>query len=429
MTITHLKYGKKILLLALFGLTCGMNALQAQTIVTDSVDVKFLQSKSVLNPDLDDNKANLDKMIKVMKERADSADLYHLRHIKVIGSASPEGSVEINRSLSQKRANSIFDYIGERVPLGNTPTVFEFIGRDWKGLYKLVLEDPQVPFRAEVLQLLSPVVQADSVTPAQSDLLLRNLKNIHDEKPYLYLYTHLFPKLRDSRLAVEYEFLNPIPAIADTLPVALIEEIPDPVVIEQEIVTEPVIPVKTCRPFYMGLKTNMLSGALLLPNIGAEFYLGRNWSVVGNWTYGWWDRNNTHWYWRGYGGDLAVRKWFGAKADDKPLTGHHLGAYAGVLTYDFEFGGVGHMGGRPGHSLWDRCLFTAGIEYGYSMPIARRLNLDFTLGVGYISGKIVKYHPVGDKYLWDSTRNFKGVLPTKLEISLVWLIGCDNYNR
>ncbi len=422
----------KVLYLAIFGISAifGSQSLKAQNIVSDSTEVKFLQSRSVLNTALDKNKPNLDRMLRVLKERKDSADYYRLRNIKVIGSASPEGSVKINRTLSQKRANSIFNYIGERIPLDYSLTKFEFLGRDWKGLYNMVHSDSAVPYRQEVLAILESVNGLDTVTSFESDKTLNKLKSLHNGVPYRYLYYHLFPSLRNSKLFVEYDFLQPTHEIVDSLPETPQIVVTDSILlIEDEFIPQPIIPAGSARSFYMGLKTNLLSDALLLPNIGVEFYLGKNWSVVGNWTYGWWDKNKTHWYWRGYGGDIAVRKWFGHAAEEKPLTGHHLGVYGGVLTYDFEAGGKGYMGGRPGHNLWNRCLFTAGVEYGYSLPIARHFNLDFTLGIGYIGGKIVKYKPQGDKYIWESTRNFKGVLPTKAEISLVWLIGSGNYNK
>ncbi len=178
----------------------------------------------------------------------------------------------------------------------------------------------------------------------------------------------------------------------------------------------------------MALKTNMLYDALAVPNIGAEFYVGRNWSVVGNWMYAWWSKDSAHRYWRIYGGDIAVRRWFGKAAGEKPLTGHHLGLYGGVVTYDFEFGGTGYMGGIPGGTLWDRCQYVAGIEYGYSLPIARRLNIDFTIGLGYRQGKRVKYEAGQKWYVWKSTVMERWIGPTKAEVSLVWLIGRGNEN-
>lgn len=87
------------------------------------------------------------------------------------------------------------------------------------------------------------------------------------------------------------------------------------------------------------------------------------------------------------------------------------------------------MGGKPTGSLWDRCHWGISAEYGFSLPVARRLNIDFSLGVGYQTGHVYEYLPMDDHYVWQVTRNRHWFGPTKLEISLVWLLGCDNYNR
>ena len=42
------------------------------------------------------------------------------------------------------------------------------------------------------------------------------------------------------------------------------------------------------RSYYMSLKTNALYDLLAIPNLGAEFYLGSNFSIAGNWHYVWW---------------------------------------------------------------------------------------------------------------------------------------------
>lgn len=182
------------------------------------------------------------------------------------------------------------------------------------------------------------------------------------------------------------------------------------------------------RHFYMSLGTNMLYDALLVPNINVEFYLGRQWSLSADWMYGWWDRKNRNRYWRVYGGEMAVRRWIGAASRHKPLTGHHIGAYVQAITYDFEFGGKGQMSGKPGGSIFDRCSLGAGIEYGYSLPVASRVNIDFTLGVGYFGGKVLDYNVIDGHYVWQGTKHFNWFGPTKAEISFVWLIGNGNVN-
>ena len=189
-------------------------------------------------------------------------------------------------------------------------------------------------------------------------------------------------------------------------------------------VTDSVVPfteLKCRRPLYIGLKTNMLYDALLIPTLGAEFYVGRGFSVTGQWSYAWWSRDARHRYWRFYGGDAGVRRWFGKAAKDKPLTGHHLGVYGQIFTYDFETGGNGQMGAKFNYG--------GGIEYGFALPIARRLNIDFSIGIGFIAGKYYRYKPIDGHYVWQSTHHRRWFGPTKAEISLVWLIGCGNRNK
>ena len=196
------------------------------------------------------------------------------------------------------------------------------------------------------------------------------------------------------------------------------------VIVEPE---EPEEPEK--QPFYWALKTNLLYDVALVPNMGAEFYVGKNWSVGANWMYAWWKNDHAGKYWRIYGGDIYARRWFGKKAEEKPLTGHHVGVYAQMLTYDFCLGNRGYMGGTPGGNFWDKASWAAGIEYGYSHPISRRLNLDFTIGIGYLQGKYHEYIPEDDCYVWQTTKNRKWFGPTKAEVSLVWLLGQSNENE
>ena len=64
----------------------------------------------------------------------------------------------------------------------------------------------------------------------------------------------------------------------------------------------------------------------------------------------------------------------------------------------------------------------------YSMPIAERLNIDFSLVAGYMGGRYYKYIPIDGHYVWQSTHNRHWWGPTKIEVTLVWLLGNNNYN-
>ncbi len=180
-------------------------------------------------------------------------------------------------------------------------------------------------------------------------------------------------------------------------------------------------PVRNSRPFCMSVSTNMLFDLLATPNIGAEFHIAENWSVAANWHYAWWQSIPDNFFWRTYGGNISVRKYFGKKAKEKPLTGHHLGVYGQMITYDFEFGAMGYLA--------DRWNWSAGVEYGYSLPVARKLNIEFTFGAGYHWGVYAEYFPVDDHYVWQGTKRRRYIGPTKCEISLVWLLGSSNSNK
>lgn len=72
--------------------------------------------------------------------------------------------------------------------------------------------------------------------------------------------------------------------------------------------------------------------------------------------------------------------------------------------------------------------YGGGIEYGYAIPISRRLNIDFSFGIGYFGGEYNLYEPIFNDYLWIEKDQIKWIGPIKLEISFVWLIGRNNYN-
>lgn len=385
------------------------------------------------------SKWNLDREIGDNAARLDSIDyrfttlfgdsIYRLRHVSIIGGASPEGSVSFNELLSKQRAATLFDYLSKYRKLAEADKDYSYLGRNWEGVLLYARLDSKLPYRAETIALLEDIAIEKRLTGREPARSLERIKELRGGIPYDYLLTNIFPKVRASKVVMYFdkvlapEYLLPKPE-------------PKPEIVEEDSLVREVVVVDTIycppcpeKPFYMDIRTNMLFDALAVPNIGIDFYLGKNFTIGANWMYAWWKTDPRHRYWRIYGGEINARRFFGAKALEKPLTGHHLGIYAGALTFDFEWGGKGYMGGKPGGTLWDRCMIYGGIEYGYSLPVSKRLNIDFTIGIGYMGGKLVKYNPMDDCYVWESTSNYKWFGPTKAEVSLVWLIGRGNTNQ
>ena len=405
-------------------------SVAAQTMWSDSVKIYFKQSRINYVPTLHGNQLALDKIADSLAIVGGDTSLYRLRRIHVVGAASPEGSIRFNKWLSEQRAATLFNYLTSNgtflTSVADSVKTHEFLGRDWRGLLRMVQNDYNTPSRDEVIALLNDIISTDGAVIDGVDPLIR-LKRLAGGKPYLYMYRKMFPELRASKVVLWFDRVpNPFnaPSIAPRLAPLSLSYAPVPEISVNAVPQ----PRKAPSPFYMSLRTNMLYDLGLVPNIGADFYLGKNFSLSAFWTYAWRKTDRKHWYWRTYGGDVALRYWFGKAAAAKPLTGHHIGIYAQALTYDFEFGNKVYMAGQPGGNIFDQANLGAGIEYGYSLPIAPRLNLDFTASVGYMGGKCWEYVAEDDCYVWQRTKKTRWFGPTKLEVSLVGLIGKANIN-
>lgn len=423
----------------------------------DSVKVYFRVGYSQYNPAFGNNREAMDSFI-VKVRQANAAD--SIERMVVRGFASPDGTNKANERLARRRCSNIADYISEKAGIDHNRIETQPGGIAWDELRTMVAENPRVPSQDKVLDILdnTPVWIFDTQGRVIGGRKMQ-LMALDAGRPYRWMLEHIFPKLRNSVAVTLYlKSPNIVPvtdntaltnksedALKATTTDALLQKA------ELEAATEsyyahrdtvvaqssanytnfPVEIKKPKSPQYFALKTNMLYDAALIPNLGAEFYLGKNISIYGDWMYAWWKNDNKHRYWNIYGGNLGLRWWLGKKAHEKPLTGHHVGIYGGAFIFDFEFGNRGYMGGKPGGTLLDQCFINAGVEYGYSLPVAKHFNIDFSVGFGYISGKYMEYIPDGFEhgYLWQSTKRFGWIGPTKLEISLVWLIGRGNVNK
>lgn len=408
-------------LLLILGHAWGQDSTNRQK--SDSVRIYFRAGEVFPDPAFRGNSERIGAFA-LRLETLLSDTACRVRGIRIVSGASPEGSTSLNKKLSEGRAEQFQKYVN-RWFSGNDIPVFSLApGIDWERLILLTEADPGVPLRAEALDILRNTPEWITHDGKVTDGRKRRLALLGGGRTWRYMERHFFPELRSSVLKLWYECTRPDTVVVIRTDTTEIVRTDSLIVLRTDTVTiiedaVPIIPA-SCRPFYLGLSTNLLYDALLIPNIGMEIYLGRGWSVAGNWMYAWWKSDRSHRYHRIYGGDLELRRRFGTKPGRSPLTGHHAGIYGQLLTYDLEWGGKGYLG--------DRWSYGAGIAYGYSAPIGRRLNLDFTLGVGYLGGEYFEYVPQDGLYMWQATKQRHWFGPTKVAVSLVWLIGCNNHN-
>lgn len=387
-------------------------------IMSDSVTVYFPVSRSNLETGYMDNGIRLDTFMC----HIDSILLVHpapiVRNVEVYGAASPEGSYEFDRLLSGQRADEILKFLGRKLQIPDSVVSVRYAVRNWKVLRSVLGSDSLIPGREAVMSLLDSNLSyvSGSMTKRQSDRLLQKIRSLDNGKPYRMMLKKIFPFLREASLIIT--FYSGIEKIR-----------PDSLVIRPKTVSPDTIPLRFSLPEFpeipesrtkWALRTNMLLDVFGVPGIGAELSLGQHLSLQGEWMYAWWSHRADNFFWRLYGGDIGVRWWFGKQAARRRLSGHHIGVYAQALIWDFEFGKRGYMGGVPGDAIWQRANIGAGVEYGYSLPVADRWNIDFCIGIGYLGGSYREYLPLCGQYVWQRTKNLNYVGPTKAEIALVY---------
>lgn len=274
--------------------------------------------------------------------------------------------------------------------------------KDWILLREKVEADLQTPDREEVLLLLD----YHRNHPSRCEKLLRRLNG---GKAYRYIVAHLLPRLY---IPVK----KPLPALsaAEATPIYIkvgsvwagqISTLP-----AQEEARKPRAEE---RRTVLAVKNNQLYDLALAPNLELELPLGRRWSVNAEYKCPWWANSAKKLCYRLLSGGVEGRCWLGNRTRRRSLTGHFLGVYAEGGSYDFQF----HADGRQGDYY-----VASGLTYGYAKQIARHFSLEFSLGIGYLSTAYRRYVSFGESLVRTDTGSYRGVMPTKAKISLVWLL-------
>ena len=180
-----------------------------------------------------------------------------------------------------------------------------------------------------------------------------------------------------------------------------------------------IAPGKSRRRPLFAVKTNLLFDAALMLNIELEVPIGKRWSLNGEYMFPWWLINDDRYCLQILMGGLEVRYRPGKRSGRDVLTGHFIGLYAGGGKYDLQWDKNGYQG---------EFFIAAGVSYGYAQSIARNLRLEYNIGIGMLRTDYRHYHSRDNHrtLLWQENGEYTWLGPTKLKISLVWLITGKN---
>ncbi|MBR5131614.1 MAG: DUF3575 domain-containing protein [Alistipes sp.] len=444
----------------------GGDALSCDNSQDTTFKINFRFDSYAIDPNYRNNKSafeQLDRTIKGLNgERIDS--------IVITTKASPEGVLEHNIALARKRANSMRTYMTEKYPeLGSRLRVFAE-GEAWSELREFIANDTKLSSnsKARILAIL------DNETISVGTRKWR----LERDPEYDYIYNRYYPALRNSAIyqiysngkqvtpatiesVAQQEVAEHIAEAAPTKSSQLSEEKPTEVVadekptevvaeekptqevaekvadevaekvadevaesIVQEQPTEEVAEMPTARiepiikrdTMVVALKSNMLYDALTVLNAEVEVPISRHFSVAVEYLFPWWESGNKYCLQLL---ELGVegRYWFRNNVNKRDrLTGHFLGVYGMSAMYDIQ------RDYNPAHQgeFW-----SAGLTYGYAMRVGKqkRISLEFSLSVGYLTTDYRNYFPADDyselyidKLGYGRLRYFG---PTKLKVSLV----------
>ena len=398
-------------ILILVVIACGFSLnVSASTSKDSTVVQKFQISYPVNDTELHENYLDNQSSLSIIKKyfikspRIDSIVIYSY--------ASPEGPYKLNRRLAKERGERARKYLLEHMKsfrdFPDSLIIIKPTAENWEGLWDMVHKYYPYSDKRDVLNLLD----REDISNDTKKLLL---KKLNGGRPWGFIKAKILPNLRYATWVAEWVH---VPEVNVTTP--SLDEVKSNIKTELFHHTEfspvrrPVIRQDNAQKIILALKTNLLYDALSLTNFSVEVPVYKDKvSLLYYHQFPWWTwgQADNEFCTRFLSIGAEARWWF--KTKDR-LNGHFLGAYSESGKYDFEY---------QRSICYQGEFYSAGLSYGYAMPIGRYLNLEFSISAGYASIPYRGYTPSEDYEILWRDQNKVGRLhyfgPTKAQVSLV----------
>ena len=327
----------------------------------------------------------------------------------IVSSSSPDGNTSFNLRLARMRADNTVSQVYRLLPeFRNASLRTDHYEESWDIVRQVLENDPDFPQREQMLSILD--------TDLSEEMKEASLKKCTEGWAYLienYIYAFrnstIYLWLDLKGVVDEYVRIAPLPTLSQ-LTDTLVFDAPVPAVTRAYHEGSAFTP---SPDIIWALRTNLLVPAL---NAGLEIPIKENWSLGLDYYFPWfWPNQKNKNCFEFLGWSVEGRYWFGRDRQPQDrLKGHSVGLYVGGGYYDFERNYRGMQGQ----------FVSPGLDYTYAMPIGRkkRLNLEFTLAVGYIRSWGTTYNVYGDYgalYPDEGTVIWDYVGPTKAAVTLV----------
>lgn len=170
----------------------------------------------------------------------------------------------------------------------------------------------------------------------------------------------------------------------------------------------------------IAVKSNLLSDALLNPNVGVEIGLAPRWTLDVTGQLNAWDLSHDR-RWKHWTLQPEARYWFCDR-----FGGHFVGLHAHGGQFNIGgFDGRLNLFGTDARKLADTryqgWFVGAGVAYGYAWVLGRHWNLEGEIGFGYSYTRYDRFRCAGCGKKTETGRSHHYVGPTKAAINLVYL--------
>ncbi|MFP5154233.1 DUF3868 domain-containing protein [Bacteroides clarus] len=158
----------------------------------------FEVNKVDIRPEYMNNPVELTKIHTAIDDLKSDKSI-EVQRLEIIGYASPEGTLAVNKRLSEGRAMALRRYLTARYDFPRNLYHIVFGGENWEGLVK-ALHTIDMDYKDEVLE----IIKNTSVEEGRETKLMR----LHGGVPYRYLLKNIFPGLRVAICKVNYDIRN-----------------------------------------------------------------------------------------------------------------------------------------------------------------------------------------------------------------------------
>lgn len=379
----------KLYIIILFFLSFAIKFTYAQQVQTE-LRVDFRLSSAVIEPDYLNNAQQLSEIIDFIN-RVNSDPSVEIVSVAFCGTASPEGSVQLNRQLAQKRLKALENIIRSKIDIPEMLVSRNDFHISWDEL-KSWVSNSDLAQKQTILEIINEEPEMTTESNGLTfDTRLQKLRTLDNGSVWKVLTNRFFVNMRSASVVITTFHKKDLDAVDMPNEVTIdleqtiivqaepeIEPEPEPeteLEIEPEAEPEPESAYKMSYIPHIHLKTNALGWGLAMANLAGEVDLCKHLSFTLPIYYSSWNYFTYTLKFRILEFQPELRAWLSNRND-----GVFFGAHFGIAWYDFAFKGKYRY---QDHNRKSPAI-GGGVSVGYRMPISKnkRWSVEFAVGGG-----------------------------------------------